>query len=412
MSKHMQQGINSAEMQKSNRNLVLKLLMENGSMTRSEIARQTGLQKATITNIINEFLELGILHTGQDSGSGHRGELLRLRDDSGHILSLDVNRKDYRICLFALDGSKVASLRKPLVIPDAAVFQAQLLSDVRSILRHAGQKGVLGACVGLPGPFIRREHTIALVSGSELLNSVDIPAVLEQALHIPMISEHDARLSAYAEWKEYEKTGQKSLSSLVTLHSIGQGVGCGIVVNGKMIRGHMGIAGEIGHMGINFNAGHGTDPANGRYEYYSGTESALRYVRERLFEFPNTILHEYSTYPEIMEAYRAGDPLAVYAMEKMAWMLGYGIANLVYLLNPDQIILGEAYPSYQPFLDRVWKSVCSVVHPSILEGCTLRFSQLEDSILLGGYHLVLEKSFRDNSILDYIRGEMSCSVTR
>lgn len=403
----MQQGINSTEMQKSNRNLVLKLLMERGSMTRTEIARQTGLQKATITNIVNEFLELGVLHSNQENGAVRRGELLRFRADIGHILSIDVNRKDYRICLYTLDGSKVTGLRKPLSVHDVYQLKENLLADVKAVLSGYLPGNILGICVGLPGPYIRRERSITMVPGFEQLSSVDIPEMLEKELHIPVISEHDARLSAYAEWKQHESAHRSSITSLATLHSIGIGVGCGIIVNGKMIRGQSGVAGEIGHMGINFNAGHGADPSSGRYEYYAGTESAVRYMLEQLYAYPNSCLSEQSTYADIVEAYRAGDPLAAYAMEKLAWMLGYGISNLVYLINPDQVILGEDYPVYAPFLDTVWKAIHARVHPFILEEFTLRFSDLKDSILLGGYYLVLEQSFRKNNLIDYIRSSLS-----
>ncbi len=231
--------------------------------------------------------------------------------------------------------------------------------------------------------------------------------MLAEALQIPVLSEHDARLAAYAEWKALEKVHGSPVSSLVTLRSIGLGVGAGIVIEGRMVRGQIGIAGEIGHMGVNFNACRTIGASNDIYEYYSGTDSAVRYMQERLFEFPNTILQESSTYADIVQAYRGKDPLAVYAMEKLAWMLGYGLSSLIYLINPDCIILGEDYPDYAPFLDKVKQALKYFVHPFILESLTIRFSSLEDdSILLGGYYMVLEQRFQENTLIDYIRNAL------
>jgi glucokinase len=98
------------------------------------------------------------------------------------------------------------------------------------------------------------------------------------------------------------------------------------------------------------------------------------------------------------------DALVVYVMEKVAWMLGYGIANIIYFINPDSIILGQEYPDYLPFLDKVKQSVKQFVHPSIFESVLISCSKLsEDTVLLGGYYLVVEKLFKENLFLDRIR---------
>lgn len=401
----MKLGINSNEMQKANRCLVLKILMENGSITRQKLALKTGLHKATITNIINEFLEIGIITSNNNGKNVKRGELLRFQASNIYTLSASINRKDYRICLYTLDGTAVTRIKKKISVKDNVyIIYEQLLNDIKSVLAPIPKKTILGICVGMPGPYIRKEHDIALVTGFEQLSSINIPRMLEKALNIPVLSEHDARLAAYAEWKNREKLQSDPISSLVTLRSIGLGVGAGIVIEGKMVRGQIGTAGEIGHMGVNFNAIRTHDANYGIYEYYSGTESAVRYMLERLFEFPDSSLNEFSTYPDIVAAYKKRDPLAVYAMEKLAWMLGYGIANIVYLINPDCIILDEDYPNHSPFLEKVKQTLKELVHPYILESLTIRFSDAkDDTILLGGYYLILEQRFQENTLVDYIK---------
>ena len=77
----MRRGMNSMEMQKNNRILVLKTLQEKGMMTRAELAVELNLQKATITNIINEFYEMGIVEVIGESAAGRRGEKLNLKLD-------------------------------------------------------------------------------------------------------------------------------------------------------------------------------------------------------------------------------------------------------------------------------------------------------------------------------------------
>ncbi len=401
----MKLGINSNEMQKANRCLVLKILMENGSITRQKLSLKTGLHKATITNIINEFLEIGIITSNSNGSNVKRGELLRFQASNMYTLSVGINRKDYRICLYTLDGAALTQFKKKISVHDNVyLIYEQLLNDIKALLSPIPKKNILGICVGMPGPYIRKEHDIALVTGFKQLSSINIPRMLEKALGIPVLSEHDARLAAYAEWKNREKIQSSPITSLVTLRSIGLGVGAGIVIEGKMVRGQIGTAGEIGHMGINFNACRTSGNNCGIYEYYSGTESAVRYMLERLFEFPESSLNEFSTYQDIVTAYKEREPLATYAMEKLAWMLGYGIANIIYLINPDCIILDEDYPDYPPFLEKVKQTLKEFVHPYILESISVRFSDSkDDTILLGGYYLVLEQRFQENTLIDYIK---------
>ena len=401
----MKLGINSNEMQKANRCLVLKILMENGSITRQKLSLKTGLLKATITNIINEFLEIGIITSNSNGSNVKRGELLRFQASNMYTLSVGINRKDYRICLYTLDGAARTQFKKKISVHDNVyLIYEQLLNDIKALLSPIPKKNILGICVGMPGPYIRKEHDIALVTGFKQLSSINIPRMLEKALGIPVLSEHDARLAAYAEWKNREKIQSSPITSLVTLRSIGLGVGAGIVIEGKMVRGQIGTAGEIGHMGINFNACRASGNNCGIYEYYSGTESAVRYMLERLFEFPESSLNEFSTYQDIVTAYKEREPLATYAMEKLAWMLGYGIANIIYLINPDCIILDEDYPDYPPFLEKVKQTLKEFVHPYILESISVRFSDSkDDTILLGGYYLVLEQRFQENTLIDYIK---------
>ena len=107
VAKNMKQGVNSSEMQKTNRTLVFKALLENKGITRTELANEMGLQKATITNIINSFNEIGIVTSDGDSVTGRRGEKLFLKLDGIFIMSIGITRKDYEIGMLSMFGERV-----------------------------------------------------------------------------------------------------------------------------------------------------------------------------------------------------------------------------------------------------------------------------------------------------------------
>lgn len=403
----MNRGMNSAEMQKNNRTLVVKRLLENGSMTRTELASEIGLQKATITNIINEFLEIGIVATDGDSASGRRGENICLKLDGIYIMSMGITRKDYQIGIYSLGGKQKAHVRKQFrKEEDIHIVMAQLKRGALDLENEFGKKNIAGVSLAVPGLYIHKNSDgtdLFEVSEFEQLSQVDIRAELEEALGLPIMMKHDAKLAAYAEWRNAREAQEDKNASLIVIRSRGYGIGAGIVLNGKIVEGQLGIAGEIGHMGINYNKKRFQNESSGTFEYCAGTESAIRYMLERLYEYPNSVLHEDSTYADIVNAYRRKDPLAVYAIEKMAWMLGYGIANIVYLINPDCIILGLDYPDTEEFIEKVKQVVKQFVHPLVWENMSIRYSRLsEDSFLLGGYYYALERLYRENLILEKI----------
>jgi len=404
----MKRGMNSNEMQKNNRMLVFKMLLESGSMTRTDLAAGMGLQKATITNIVNEFLEMGIIAADGDLAAGSRGEHIGLKLDGIYIMSIGITRKDYQIGIFSLDGRRADCVRYGFDREeDIYSVVDRLKEDVRERAEKFGKGHIVGVCLAVPGLFIKRksdEDEMFRVTEFEQLSQVKVRAELEEVLGLPVLIKHDAKLAAYAEWRNADEVREDKNVSLIVIRSRGFGIGAGIVINGKIVEGQVGIAGEIGHMGVNYNGKQNQNAGHGTLEYCAGTESAVRYMMERLYEFPNSPLNEKSTYQDIVLAYQENDPLAVWAIEKMAWMLGYGIANIVYTINPDCIILGQDYPAADSFIDKVNRVVKQFVHPSVGETVSVRYSRLsEDSFLLGGYYYVLEQLYKENSILDKIR---------
>lgn len=397
--------MNRDDMLRANRCQVLHLLLEHEGISRVELARKASLQKGTITNIINEFDSMGILATYGGDKPGTRGERLCIRSNGIYLLSISINRKDYRIRLYALHGEVLHSVQRFF---DHGIEIGQLvqemLRDIEAAAAIVGPERILCAALAMPGPYIRREHAIAYVSGFEQLGRVDLEQELDSALPFPVISQHDAKLSAYAEWRHAAETKRNPNASLLYMGSVGSGIGAGFITHGgKVLMGQLGIAGEIGHMGINFNGPQNEFGHRGTFEYYASTESALRYVRDLLVDYPDTVLSDDSSYSELMDAYHAGDPLALQVMKRLARMLGYGIANLVYTLNPDCIVLGTDYPDDPSFMNMIITTVGEIVQPDIIDSMTIRYSTLQDdTVLLGGYYYALMQMDNEHTLYERI----------
>ena len=401
----MRRGMNSMEMQKNNRILVFKTLQEKGMMTRAELAVELNLQKATITNIINEFFEMGIVEVNGETAAGRRGEKLNLKLDDIYTMSIGITRKDYQLAIFDLSGNMIKH--------SCCNFQKEngfreivenLKADAVKMANEYGNNRIPGICLAVPGLFINRpekNEEIFMVSEFEELSQINVKAELEKALGRKVMIKHDAKLSAYAEWRCAEEIKGQERGSLVVVRSRGFGIGTGCVVNGNIMNGHLGLAGEGGYMGINYNQARGN---KGTFEYCAGSESAARYVKERLFEFPDTILNEKSTYLDVFDAYRKGDALATWAVHKVAWMLGYGIANIIYLINPDCIIIGPDYPDTKDFVNKIREAIRNFVPAFVEENASIRYSKIsQESFLLGGFYYTFDNLCRRDNIFDLIR---------
>lgn len=381
--------------------------MSNTSVSRVELVKRTQLQKATITNIIKEFLEMGIIYEEgyTRESSGRRTETFRLKVPQLVIVAIRLTRKFYRISLYSLTGVPLEEKKRGISVDgDIRELMQNVIRDTDEMLSRYGSENVLGMCIALPGPYMRlgREN-IAVVTGFHNLSQIDVERVFSDYYDFSVLTEHDARLAAFAEWKQMETREGLYENNLVQIQSIGEGVGSGAVIDGRILKGSIGVAGEIGHMGVNFNGPKSGHRNRGAFEYYAGTEACTRYLQEMMYEHPQSCLTESSTYIEIFQAYYDGDALATKVVHKLAWMLGYGIANLAYVLNPNLVIIGPDYPRSDDFVQIVRQTVADLVYPEMNETMHIRYSTIEqDTTLLGGYYYVIAQHLRDNLIVDRI----------
>ena len=130
--------------------------------------------------------------------------------------------------------------------------------------------------MAIPGPFIKQEGKIAVLTETAGWGNMAFKEELEKHFSYPVFMEHDANAGAYAQiW--YDKTIDKN-SSLIYV-AIGQGVGAGIVYHGEIIKGELGIAGEIGHTTINYDGPRCECGNRGCLEKYGGEANSMIWVR-------------------------------------------------------------------------------------------------------------------------------------
>ena len=354
------QGKNQDDLQKLNRSLVMRLIHKLGVCSRAELAKRSGLTKASITGITQLLIDAGVVkEVGLiDGAKGRRSIGLSLCLEHYLCIGIRLTRKDVRGGLFDVAGEIYADERRLIPENSTPKHAMALMKDIiEKLLKKGDGRKVLGIGLAVPGPVIYDEDKIVHMSAFPGWENVSIKAELFEAFGIPVLAEHDGLCFALSEWWDRDSQDYRLMVCVLA----GQGVGAGLVDGGRPIRGALGCAGEMGHMSLDV---HGPRCDCGNYgclEKYVSTLALERRMAEALEARPEHPL--YGRAPgsrEILKAVREGDALATQLFTEATTYLGYGIVNIINLLNPDIVVvtdsLAECDELMRQVLDRTVRS--------------------------------------------------------
>lgn len=387
------EGFNLADMLNENQSLVVQYLMHNGGCSRSEIAKAIGLTQASITKIVATLIHMGIIEeTGVGKiKNGHRIIEIRLRSEQFLLVGVKLARTSFAVGLFDLLGKQYEVESQSLRIgqgPETVMNQIE--RAIQTL--QAKYDNIIAVGVSVPGPFLREKGIIAKMTECPGWESFNIRDNFDINLDLPVFIEHDANAGALAEWW----FGEENCNVLVHL-LVSDGVGAGIIENGKLLLGTDGVAGEIGHMSIAFDGRKCQCSAESRgcVEQYCSALSFVRDVQERLLDYPQSSLNQLEniTANDVFKAANAGDAYAIEMVETVATYLGIAIANVVNIYNPDCIIIsGIMAKGGQRLLNRVRQTVQSRVFPPLFEKLRIKLCDPNyDPVLVGAAAVALNQ---------------------
>ena len=338
-------GSNQEAIQSLNRALVLRTLQHKKMCPRAELARKTGLKQATISHIVNDFLAWGLVEeTGNFSGTkGRRTIGLRLSNEKYRVIGFRLTRHHYTIGVFSIDCAETVPC---VTVHIGKESPDQILEDACSIIhrliRESPECTFLAVGVSVPGPYYKDSGEIALISDFKGWRNIPINEILRSRLRLPVIVEHDANAGAMAEAMLVD--GRDMYNTMVYV-SAGQGIGAGILNDGRVYHGALGIAGEIGHTCVDI---HGPDCDCGRrgcLTMYATTVALTRNLEGKLGG-------EHLSFHDVIRMLNSDSPEAREALEETMEYFGAGVINLVYTYNPSCIVIGDELSAIgQPLLD-------------------------------------------------------------
>ncbi len=307
-----------------------------------------------------------------------------------YYVAVDIGGTHMRVALFAADGQKpLRRERVPTLGPQPP--EVRLVALLRRIWPSDGM--VQGIGVAAPGPLDPYRGVILATPNIPAWRNFPLADHLRAAFGVPVVVDNDANLAAWGEWRYGAGRGCRHMLYV----TVSTGIGAGVIVDGRLLHGARGLAGELGHVAVVADGPRCGCGQRGHLEALASGTAIARRARAALAAGAVSTLADLSALPtsaDVARAAQAGDGLAREIMTTAAGHLGRALAGFLHIFNPERVVLGGGVVQagevfWRPLEDALRQAV---MHPAYLDGVLLTRAALgDDAGLLGALALVRAK---------------------
>jgi predicted NBD/HSP70 family sugar kinase len=360
---------------------ILGLIRETGGLSRAQLLDVSGMARSTLYARLEELSALGVIYEGETLGAARGRPSRRIRfDDRGRVvLTVAIGQAVARVSVTDPSGAELRSRTLPVVLARPADDVLDPLLDTGLTLLAPGEV-LAGVGVAVPAPvdvrtgLIRSATTVAAWPADAVLTAVD------RRVRVPVVVENDGRAEAL---------GESSPEETMVYAKIATGISCGIVVDGHVLEGSRGVAGDIGHILV--------DPGGprcrcGRRGCLAAFSSGAGMLERLAPAGPRTL-------DDLVAAVRDGNATALAELAAAANHLGRALAAIVATVNPSRLLLGGAVGRLTPMVDGVRARVQGDVVDRVAEGLQVEASTWgEASASRGLADLVMHRVYAPEAI--------------
>lgn len=390
-------GANHRSVKRANRATIFRAIRALGPIARVDLARQTGLNPGTVTNIVGELVDYGLVReTGFGSSRvGRRPVFLEVNAPARFAIGIDLARGALTGAVVDLAGHTLAQSVEP-----AGPWQGdQVISAISRMIDRlmdglppAEQQAVVGIGIGAPGPLSIRSGRFLAPPSFGTWEVLELQQQIEERSGRPVFVDNNGNTSALAEL--WFGAGQ-GLANFVLL-TLGTGVGAGVVLDGDLFRGAHDLAGEIGHISINLD---GPRCACGNYgclEMYTSVPRVIASVSAALAAGePSSLAKDDLSIERVIAAVQEDDPVASRVFADVARHLAVGIVNVIYAFDPALVLIGrDLAKAGDALLDPVRTEVQRRVFPALRDTVRIEAAALPDAPVIGAATLALHAFFQ------------------
>lgn len=317
-----------AALRDANQQRVARVLQSSGELTQAEIARSTGLAPATVSNIIRDMTSDGVVVVSELRG---RRRVVSLAPSVGLVVGIDFGHRHVTVAVSDMAHEIRAEHRAELgVETSAAGGIARAASLLQTALNDldADMSAVVGIGMGLPAPIDGHSGEVGAPSILPGWVGMDAAAMMSERFGMRVAVDNDANLGVLAEHMWGAGIGVDNMAYL----KLSDGVGAGLVLNGKLFRGRDGTAGEIGHTTMDEFGAVCRCGNRGCLETIVASGAVLELLEPRRGRG--------LTIPDVVQMARDGDKACERILTDTGRHVGVAVANLCNIFNPELILVG------------------------------------------------------------------------
>ncbi len=380
---------NSKALKKHNQFTILNEVIERQPISRAELGKTLDVSHATISYLVKDLIEQGLLEETEYSQStgGRPPILLEFKGDTRYLIAVEVTDRliNYGLFNLNLDLLKRSSYKvDPVQNYNLETVIDNLYHKIEGDLQESDidLDLVIGLGLSIPGIYKSQDDQI-IDSTTKLWERKEIKGELTRVFNLPVYIENDANLAAYYEWSY--GVGQ-SFSNLIYIY-LGEGIGGGIIIDNILYRGSHGNAGEIGHIKVKASGKKCECGGIGCLETISSVTAIEEEVNRRLKNGEESILKDMGEMPfsidQIISAYNRHDYLAVNVMDEAVKYIVSALSSLVNVFDPELLILGGVFNDFSDQLfNKVKDDLRLTCFPNIVDELTLLHSSKKDFMQL------------------------------
>ena len=359
--------------------------------TRTELARITHLSYPTVGTIIKALAEDGFVvdECLGEYGGGRKPMLVKFVPTARYIIGVNLGGAEPQAVLSDLDGAFLS----PIVTGNIADLEKdtigsviRLIEDLRSIYPFSWDR-VIGIGISVRGSFDIPNGYYYYPGRTAPLT---LQGDLEECFDVPVILERNASAAALSEWVQRKPAGIRNILFV----NVDKGVSSGLVVDGQLVRGFLGNAGEFGHMVVDRGGGLCPDCGQkGCLESIASLGAIADEASRRGICFSNENILD--TYRDLVARARSTNEVALGCFDRVIDMLGKAITSLVNVINPELVVVGgRVIWHYPELLDTLSRFVVSSCWPYSRQGLQFALAtEDKHNFLHGAITLILDKLF-------------------
>lgn len=384
LKRNEKNGKNSTTILQDNRNLLLQLIREKGIISRKQLAEESGLQQATVTIIIKEFLEHGLIYENGmiEGGNGRCVKGFSIKEDF-YVVSIRLNGVYIKMALYDIHIHST-HVKKIFFQTDDYINESLELIQIylKEIEAVVPRENILCIILGV-------EHVYRLIENDYSIwddkkkEYCPIGKQLHDLTHYKVFSNRGINFAAYDVWNRFKAKHDITAECAMMIHiTISYDLESAIIVNGELVYGMEGMCGQIGNLYI-------SREDRKTYNDVLTVPALLNRAKELLAEYPDSIISGIQdlNIRDVIAGYDSGDELCQKVYNEVIYYLGFIVAQFINWLDPDFIFIGDEIPESKQFITALKNEIsryCGSQNKDRINPYMRKRITSNDPVLIGG----------------------------